>query len=116
MGKLVAGLRPPSAGQNWVMEVRVESDDGEEIRYKGVNVAGGTYGAPRVLPKIAFEATYTADPKNRKSHRMRVQISSVDDENVHYVKIDAQLRPVGPERIVSAVGFLANFMLDAGAI
>ena len=116
LGALVAGLPPPTMGQIWVMEVRVESDDGEEIRYKGVNIAGGTYGAPRVLPKIAFEATYTADPRNRKSHRMRVQISSVDDENVHYVKLDARLRPVGPERSVSAVGFLANFMLDAAAI
>lgn len=116
LGTLVAGLPPPRLGQMWAMEVRVESDDGEEIRYKGVNVAGGTYGAPRVLPKIAFEVTYIADKKNQQSHRMRVQISSVDDENVHYVKLDAQLRPVGPERSVSAVGFLANFVLDAGAI
>ncbi len=110
---LVAGLPPPMVGQIWVMEVRVESDDGEEVRYKGVNIAGRSYGAPRVLPKIAFEATYTAEKKSQQSRRMQVQISSVDDENVHYVKLDAQHRPVGPEQSVSAVGFLANFMLDA---
>ena len=100
-------------GQTWVMEVQVESDDGEEVRYKAVNIAGRTYGAPRVLPKIAFDATYTVGKRSQQSHRMQVQISSVDDENVHYVKLDAQHRPVGPERSVSAVGFLANFMLDA---
>ncbi len=60
--------------------------------------------------KIAFEAAYA---RVAQSLRMQVQVLRVDDETVHYVKLDSQRRSVGPERAVSVVGFLANFMLDA---
>lgn len=109
---LVAGLLPPVAGEVWVMDVRVESDDGEEVRYLGVNIAGDAYGAPRVLPKIAFETAYTAVTQG---YRMLVQVASVGDDDVCYVKLDTNRRPIGPERSVSIVGFLANFIPEAGA-
>jgi hypothetical protein len=112
MRALVSGLLPPSAGESWVMDVRVESDDGEEVRYRGVNIAGQVFGAPRVLPKIAFEGAYTA---SAGGYRMLVRVVDVDDENVGYVKLDANRDPAGPTRKVSVVGFLANFRAETAA-
>ncbi|MGH0029620.1 MAG: hypothetical protein ACQGVC_07510 [Myxococcota bacterium] len=103
---IVAGLTPPLEGQTWVMDVIVESDDGEEVRYRGVGFTGQAFGAPRVLPKIAFEASYHP---SGQTHRMLVQVTHVDEENVGYVKLDGDRRPVGGERKVALVGFLANF-------
>lgn len=103
---IVAGLTPPAEGQTWVMDVVVESDDGEEVRYRGVGFSGEAFGAPRVLPKIAFEASYSP---SGQTHRMLVQVTHVDGDNVGYVKLDDDRRPVGSERKVSLVGFLANF-------
>lgn len=113
IGALVAGLTPPLAGERWVMDVKVESDDGEEVRYRGVNLAGSAFGAPRVLPKPAFDAVYQ---RTAEAHRMTVQVVEVYDENVSYVKLNDHERPDGPAREVSLAGFLANFTPEPGAI
>ena len=51
VSEIVSGLTPPSVGQVWVMDVIVETDDGNEVRYRGVGFTGQAFGAPRVLPK-----------------------------------------------------------------
>jgi hypothetical protein len=103
---IVAGLTPPAVGEVWVMDVIVEADDGEEVRYRGVGFTGQAFGAPRVLPKLAFEAAYV---RSGRTHRMLVQVTHVDAQNVGYVKLDSERRPEGGDRKVALVGFLANF-------
>ena len=110
MRALVAGLQPPTPGDVWVMHVTVDSDDGEEVRYRPMNIAGQAFGAPRVLPRIAFEAAYHEGPDG---YRMAVQVAEVDDKDVGYVKLDRRRDPGGPIRTVSLVVFLANFTSEA---
>lgn len=106
LGDIVSGLSPPQEGETWVMDVIVESDDGEEVRYRGVGFTGQAFGAPRVLPKIAFDEAYIAWGQ---THRMLVQVTRVSKEIVGYVRLDAERRPASIERKVALVGFLANF-------
>jgi hypothetical protein len=106
---IVAGLRPPAAGEVWVMEVRVEEDDGHEIRYRGVDVGGTAFGAPRVLPKAAFDAAYVAAPGG---HRMLVQVVEVGDDSASYQRLDVRRAPVGTPKRCPLVVFLANFAAE----
>jgi hypothetical protein len=90
--------------------VRLEADHGEEIRYRVVNVAGQTYRAPRVLPRIAFlEAFHAAGD----GYHMRVQVVDATDEAVSYARVDANGSPVAPPRTVSVAGFLASFRSES---
>lgn len=106
VGDIVSGLTPPDVGETWVMDVIVESDDGEEVRYRGVGFAGNAFGAPRVLPKIVFDNAYA---RSGRTHRMLVQVTHVDEDSVTYVRLDSERRPDGGDRKVALVGFLANF-------
>lgn len=110
---LVAGLLPPNVGERWVMEVRVDSDDGEEVRYRGIDITGSSYGAPRVLPKAAFDRVYR---RYAQGFRMLVEVTAVGDENVTYVKLDRDRSPEGPERNVSLAAFLANFTAESAVV
>jgi hypothetical protein len=106
ISEIVSGLTPPVVDQIWVMDVIVERDDGREVRYRGVGFTGQAFGAPRVLPKEVFDHAYVASDK---THRMLVRVTSVDEESVTYVRLDAERRPVEGDRRVALVGFLANF-------
>ncbi len=110
--ELVAGHLPPVAGEVWLMEVRVEEDDGREVRYRGVNVGGTTFGAPRVLPRAAFESAYEAA---RDGHRMRVRVLRVEGDSVAYQRVDARGEFVTSPKHAPLIVFLANFAPEAGA-
>jgi hypothetical protein len=110
---LVAGLLPPVANEVWVMDVRVEEDDGVEIRYRGLNVGGITFGAPRVLPRPAFESSYA--PTGDGGYRMLVQVLEVADDMVTYRRLDAKRLPAGTPRSCPLIVFLANYVAEAAA-
>jgi hypothetical protein len=104
-------LRPPIVGQTWRMDVRVESDDGREVRYRAVNVGGEDYGAPRVLRRDWFEETFlpAAD-----GFCLRVRVLEVDAQGVSYRRLSAQDEPVGELWRAPLVVFLASFVAEAG--
>ena len=109
--QLARGMLPPVANESWVMEVRVESDDGREVRYRGVNVGGEDYGAPRVLRKDWFEETFA--PAGR-GWRMRVRVVEVDEHSVVYQRLSALHEDVGEARRIPLIVFLASFVPEAG--
>ena len=108
--RLARGLLPPAVGETWVMEVRVESDDGSEVRYRGVNVGGEDYGAPRVLRKDWFEETFVP---SGGGWRMRVRVTEVDEASVVYQRLSPQREGVGKPRRIALVIFLASFVPEA---
>jgi hypothetical protein len=110
---LVAGLLPPVANEVWVMDVRIEEDDGVEVRYRGLNVGGITFGAPRVLPRPAFESAYA--PTGDGGYRMLVQVLEVADDAVTYQRLDAKRAPAGTPKSCPLIVFLANYVAEAAA-
>jgi hypothetical protein len=110
---LVAGLLPPVANEVWVMDVRIEEDDGVEVRYRGLNVGGITFGAPRVLPRPAFESAYA--PTGDGGYRMLVQVLEVADDAVTYKRLDAKREPAGTPKGCPLIVFLANYVAEAAA-
>jgi hypothetical protein len=109
--QLARGLLPPAVNETWVMEVRVESDDSHEVRYRGINVGGEDYGAPRVLRKDWFEETFV--PAGR-GWRMRVRVVEVDEASVLYQRLSARREGVGNARRIPLIIFLASFIPEAG--
>jgi len=110
---LVAGLLPPVSNEVWVMDVRVEEDDGVEVRYRGLNVGGITFGAPRVLPRPAFVSSYA--PTGDGGFRMLVQVLEVADDEVTYQRLDAGREPAGTPKSCPMIVFLANYVAEAAA-
>jgi hypothetical protein len=110
--QLARGLLPPVVGETWVMDVRIDDDDGGEIRYRGVNIGGEEYGAPRVLPKTAFEDMFVAA---RNGYRMLVRVLEVREHDVVYQRMTAQRALAGKPRGCPMIVFLANFLPEAGA-
>jgi hypothetical protein len=110
--ELARGLLPPATNEIWVLQVRVEQDDGREVRYRGVNIGGEDYGAPRVLPKEFFESAFLAAGAG---YRMLVRVQDVSAREVTYQRLDAQRRAVGKPRSCPMVVFLASFMPEAAA-
>jgi len=110
--RLVGGLLPPAVNESWVSDVRVEEDDGVEVRYRGLNVGGVTFGAPRVLPKSAFATSYLPYDGG---HRMRVKVVAVHDTTVAYQRVDEAGVPVGSPKESGLIVFLSNFVAESAA-
>jgi hypothetical protein len=109
---MIAGLLPPIPNECWVMDVRIEDDDGSEVRYRGLNVGGKTFGAPRILPKPFFEASYLS---SGNGFRMLIRVLDVTDTSVTYQRLDSARAPVGTPRESTLVVFLANFISESAA-
>jgi hypothetical protein len=109
---LTRGLLPPIVGETWVMDVRVEDDDENEVRYRSVNIGGEEYGAPRVLARKYFEETFVA---SQNGYRMLVRVLEVGVESVVYQRISLQRELAGKPRSAPMIVFLANFMPEAAA-
>ena len=109
---LTRGLLPPIVGETWVMDVRVEDDDENEVRYRSVNIGGEEYGAPRVLARKYFEETFVA---SQNGYRMLVRVLEVGAESVVYQRISLQRELAGKPRSAPMIVFLANFMPEAAA-
>jgi hypothetical protein len=110
--QLARGLLPPATGETWIMDVRVDDDDGGEVRYRGVNIGGEEYGAPRILPKTAFEDMFIA---SANGYRMLVRVLEVGEHEVAYQRLSAQRTLAGKPRRCPMIVFLANFLPEAGA-
>jgi hypothetical protein len=110
--RLVAGLLPPAPGEIWVMDVSLEDDDGQEVRYRGLGTGGQSYGAPRVLAKAAFEATFA---KAGVGYRLLVRVLEVGEDYVEYQRLDAERKPVASPRRSPLIIFMASFAAEAAA-
>ncbi len=110
--ELVAGLLPPAAGERWVLDAHVEHEDADEIRYRGLNIAGRPSGATRVLPRPNFERTFTA---SGVGYRMLVSVLEVGADYVTYQTLDAGGRAASSPRRVPLIVFMANFTPEGSA-
>jgi len=110
--RLVAGFLPPAPGEIWVMDVHVDDDDGQEVRYHGRNIGGESYGASRVLAKATFEATFA---QVGVAYRLLVRVLEVGDDYVEYQRLDAARKPVASPRRAPLIIFMATFIAEAAA-
>ncbi len=110
--ELVDGLLPPSPNEIWVMDVRVQEDDGVEVRFRGVNIAGNEFGPTRAIPKANFEASFVAATHG---YRMVTRVIEAAEESVTYQRLDARREPLGAPKTCPLTLFLLNFTAEAAA-
>lgn len=109
--ELAAGQALPVAGERWVMNVLVERDDGNEIRYVGINADGQPFGAQRVLPKAVFTTVFVrASPG---VYRLLVEVVAVKQGTVHYFQLDAANQRRDSTRSCDLPTFMSNFLPEA---
>lgn len=109
---LTEGLLPPAPSEIWVMEVRVEQETEEEVRYVSLDTNGHRHGAPRVLPRTAFQQIFLAQAN---SYRMLVCVLETSPNSVTYQRLDAERRATGNTREVPMTVFLSTFIAEAAA-
>jgi hypothetical protein len=102
----------PSAGEVWVMNVVVEAQQGEEVRYVGTDIDGRPYGAARVLKRADFEAVFSS---HRGGWRLLVVVDQVQGDTVLYRQLDPQRQPLGAPRRMATAVLAANFIPEAAA-
>jgi len=102
----------PHAGEIWCMNVVLEGQQGEEVRYVGTDIDGRPYGAARVLKRSDFEAVFS---RAGSGWRLLVVVDQVQGDQVLYRQLDPHRQPMGaPRRMVTAV-LVANFVPEAAA-
>jgi hypothetical protein len=106
------GLIPPMPREIWVMDVQVEDESSEEVRYLGLHASGGRQGAPRVLPRRTFEKVFVP---HGAGHRMLVRVVAVTEAHVTYQRLNSDRRPAAAPREVPIAAFLAAFVAEAAA-
>ncbi|HEY7724874.1 MAG TPA: hypothetical protein VH880_06050 [Anaeromyxobacteraceae bacterium] len=104
--------RLPAPGEVWAMNVVVESQEGEHIRYVGTDVDGRPYGAARVLRRPDFEAVFA---RHGSGWRLLVFVDQVQGDGVLYRQLDPQRQPLGAARRMAAAVLVANFVPEAPA-
>jgi hypothetical protein len=107
-----SGLIPPVAGERWLMNVQVVEEGAQEVRYVGLNAQGGRQGAPRVLPRHAFDKVF---PSCGGGYRMLVSIVAVTDTEVTYQRLNSDGDPAAAPRKVPLSIFLDTFVAEAAA-
>lgn len=109
-----AGVGPqqlaPQPGEIWVMNVLVERDDPQEIRYTCVDVSGRPYGAARVLPRADFERAFA---RQSTGWRLRIRIEGVQGQAVVYRQLDAQGQPGREPRSLRLDSLMGSFVPEA---
>ncbi|HZZ84557.1 MAG TPA: hypothetical protein VFE30_08465 [Anaeromyxobacteraceae bacterium] len=108
------GARPaePKAGEVWVMNVVVEAQGPDEVRYVGTDIDGRPYGAARVLKRAEFEAVFASD---RGGWRLLVLVDQVQEGSVVYRQLDRQRQPIGAPRKMASSILVANFVPEAAS-
>ena len=106
------GLIPPVAGERWLMNVQVVEEDAQEVRYVGLNAQGGRQGAPRVLPRHAFDKVF---PSCGGGYRMLVSIVAVTDSEVTYQRLNSDGDPAAAPREVPLTIFFDTFVAETAA-
>ena len=94
------------------MDVQVEDESPEEVRYLGLQADGGRQGAPRVLPRRTFEKVFLA---HGAGYRMLVSVLAVTETHVTYQRLNIERQPVAAPREVPIAAFLAAFVAEAAA-
>jgi len=102
----------PSPGEIWVMNVVVEAQQGDEIRYVGTDIDGRPYGAARVLKRADFEAVFS---RHSGGWRLLVVVDQVQGDGVLYRQLDPQRQPLGAPRRMGTAVLAANFIPEAAA-
>lgn len=102
----------PHPGEVWIMNVVVEEQSGDEVRYVGTDIDGRPYGAARVLKRSDFEAVFSLD---RGGWRLLVFVDQVAEGSVLYRQLDARRQPVGAPRKMAVSVLVANFVPEAAA-
>jgi hypothetical protein len=110
--RLVAGRLPPAPGEIWAMDVHLDDGDGQEVRYRSLHIGGESYGAPRVLSKAAFQATFA---QAGVGYRLMVRVLEVGEDYVEYQRLDAARKPVAAPRRAPLIVFMASFTAEAVA-
>ena len=110
---LSAGHSMPITGEVWVMNTLVETDDGAEVRYVGIDIDGQPFGAPRVLPKEVFERVFTK--VSHGVYQLPVEIIEVAPDQVAYLQLDPERNKVGDKRTSRLAPFLSNFIPEAAS-
>lgn len=111
-GGAPARTAEPHAGEIWVMNVVVEAQGPDEIRYVGTDIDGRPYGAARVLKRAEFEAVFASE---RGGWRLLVLVDQVQDGSVIYRQLDRQRQPVGAPRKMASSILVANFVPEAAS-
>jgi hypothetical protein len=112
VAELVAGRLPPAPGEIWAMDVHLDDGDGQEVRYRSLHIGGESYGAPRVLSKAAFQATFA---QAGVGYRLMVRVLEVGEDYVEYQRLDAARKPVAAPRRAPLIVFMASFTAEAVA-
>jgi len=102
----------PHAGEIWVMNVVLEGQQGEEVRYVGTDIDGRPYGAARVLKRSDFEAVFS---RAGSGWRLLVVVDQVQGDQVLYRQLDPHRQPMGAPRRMATAVLVANFVPEAAA-
>lgn len=102
----------PHPGETWVMNVVLEGQQGEEVRYVGTDIDGRPYGAARVLKRSDFEAVFS---RAGSGWRLLVVVDQVQGDQVLYRQLDPQRQPMGAPRRMATAVLVANFVPEAAA-
>ncbi len=94
------------------MDVSLEDDDGQEVRYRSLDIGGESRGAPRVLSKAAFEATFA---QVGFGYRLLARVLEVGEDYVAYERLDAAGKPAASPRRAPLIVFMASFTAEAAA-
>jgi len=102
----------PHAGEIWVMNVVLEGQQGDEVRYVGTDIDGRPYGAARVLKRSDFEAVFS---RAGSGWRLLVVVDQVQGDQVLYRQLDPHRQPMGAPRRMATAVLVANFVPEAAA-
>jgi len=98
----------PTPGEVWVMNVLIEEDAADEIRYVCIDTDGKPYGASRILRRQDFESAFVRHL--RGGWRLLIQIDDVEAENVVYRQLDGHRQPRGQARKLAVAVLVATFL------
>ena len=103
----------PTPGEIWVMNVLIEEDSSEEIRYVCTDTDGKPYGASRILRRADFESAFVRHPGG--GWRLLIQIDEVEAESVVYRQLDGQRQPRGQPRKLAVAVLVSTFLPELDA-
>jgi hypothetical protein len=102
----------PVPGEVWVMNVLVEREDPQEIRYVCTDIDGKPYGATRLHKREDFEAIFTLE---RGAWRLLIVIEGVTEDTVTYRQLNAAREPRGPQKSLRTPLVLTTFLPEAAS-
>jgi hypothetical protein len=100
----------PQPGENWVMNVLVERDDGQEVRYVCTDVDGHPYGAARILKKSDFTGVFSP---SGAGWRLRIHILKVEPDGVSYQQVNPQGEVSPNVKKIPPSTFASSFLPEA---